>query len=145
MKVEEIENEVGLAKGLRIISYAVDDRGKYIGASNAGSEPVNVANGLAWKEVRRNIQEVGDKVRSGRLSPLAYYMAIHLMDPGLLAGYVDMAKWRVRLHLTPFFFKRLGDGVMEKYAALFRVSIHELRSGELPQPNYPENIMDLTK
>ena len=142
MKIEEVSHDVGIGESIQVIGYAVDEQGNYVKAPSGGWEPVNVANGMAWKEIRRNVEEVEVKVQAGRLSPLAYYMAMRLMDPGMLAQYVDMAGWRVRLHLKPFFFKRLNCKILARYAAVFQISVDELHEKRLRAPCYPKILTD---
>ena len=60
------------------------------------------------------------------------------MDIGLLARYVDMAKWRVKRHRRPQIFNRLPERILQKYATVFGVSTVELKT--VPQTYSPELI-----
>ena len=116
-----------MAEGLTEVCYAVDEDGRYNLVSSAGWEPKNIANDQAWEVIARSLQEKRQAVLAGRVSPLAYQMAKHQMDIGLLAKYVDLWGWQVRRHLRPAVFARLSDKVLARYAALFGLSVDELR------------------
>jgi len=50
------------------------------------------------------------------------------MDLTILAGYVDMWKWRVKRHFKPTVFDKLNDKTLQKYADAFDISIAELKN-----------------
>jgi len=70
------------------------------------------------------------------VSCLHYYMTANQMDTRLLAKYTDQSRWLVRLHLLPFFFKRLGVKTLKTYADFFKVTPDDLRQGNLKPPIY---------
>jgi hypothetical protein len=99
-------------------------------------QPVNDVNRQAWLEIEKLIALSKDKVASGKVSCLHFYMTANLMDVGLLAQYSSQARWRVRLHLRPFFFNRLGSVAINRYAEVFQVSPDDLIRGKLRPPVY---------
>jgi hypothetical protein len=117
---------------MRELTYAVDDNGRYVGVPSAGWEPKNIANAQAWEVISQDIRDQARLVREGRRSPLAYHMARSMMTVGLVAGYVRLARWRVKRHLKPAVFERLKPAILQRYADLFGLSMAELR--RIPDP-----------
>ncbi|MCF6188286.1 MAG: hypothetical protein L3J49_12535 [Desulfobulbaceae bacterium] len=128
--------ENGITDGVDIVGYLVNDEGNYELISGPGWQPVNIVNRQAWQEIEKQIEVSKDHVDSGRVSCLHYYMTINQMNIGLLAGYTNQSRLRVRLHLIPFFFKRLGPNTLKKYGDLFQVSTDDLKNGRIKAPIY---------
>jgi hypothetical protein len=120
-----------LFDGLRVIAYRPGDDGRVVTTSEAGRQPVNTANRKAWQEIEEKIARSVERVRTGRVSCLHYYMTAHLMDVGLLAAYTHLFRWQVRLHLRPWVFRRLSETTLRRYARLFNVEVEILRQGRL--------------
>lgn len=120
-----------LTAGQKIVSYTCNDRGEYELVQQFAEQPVTVANRQAWEEIERQVERSRSEVLSGRVSCLHYYMTMALMDPGLLAKYAGLPRWKVRLHLFPFFFARLSAATLQKYADVFNISPDDLRAGRL--------------
>jgi hypothetical protein len=125
MRRKDVPQDQGLFGEWKEVSYAVDDDGRYILVPSAGWEPANIANHMAWESIEAEVDAVLAKVRSGALSPLAYHMARHQMDPGLLAGYAGLFRWQVRRHMKPEAFRRLSPALANRYAAIFRITTEE--------------------
>jgi len=126
----------GISNGLKIVSYAVNDRGQYELSQDFFWQPVNIVNDQAWQEIAKKIALSRDKVAAGRVSCLHYYMTANQMDTGLVARYTGQPRWKVFLHLAPFVFNRVSDDTLLKYADLYRVSLADLRAGRLLAPIY---------
>lgn len=110
------------------VCYAVDDRGRYTLSPSSGWEAKNIVNDQAWAVIVEETRKMHEQVKKGELSPIAYYQAKHQMDTGLLARYVNMARWRVKRHRRPEIFRRLPERILQRYAAVFRMSPAELKS-----------------
>ncbi len=136
MEKQRPQAKDGVTEGIPVVGYAVNDDGEYELVSGPGWQPVDIVNRQAWKEIEKHIELSKRKIASGRVSCLHYYMTANQMDIGLLAAYTNQSRLRVRLHLLPFFFKRLGPDTLEKYAALFQVSRKDLKIGRLKPPVY---------
>lgn len=131
MKVNEVpQDPKDFKEGDKIkkLLYAVDKDGKYTGVSSAGWDAENAATKQAWDLVEEDLQETEEKVKAGSLSPLAWYMKKNLMDTALLARYVGKWQWQVRRHFNPAVFKKLPPAMLEKYAAVFNITVDELKS-----------------
>ena len=126
MRRKDVPQDQGLFGEWKEVSYAVDDDERYILVESAGWEPANIANHMAWVSIEAEVDAVRAKVRAGKLSPLAYHMARHQMDPGLLAGYAGLFQWQVRRHMKPAAFRRISPSLADRYAAIFRITQEEL-------------------
>lgn len=127
MKLYEVPQDQGMIDGdRREVCYAVDRDGRYTLAPSAGWEPKNVANDQAWDLIREKVDATMAKIRSGKLSPLAYHMVRNQMNVGLLAKYVRYSRLRVWWHLRPKVFDRLTSEVLKPYADLFDLEVAAL-------------------
>jgi len=125
-----------IADGLKTVSYVANTKGNQELVPGSIWQPVNVVNHQAWQEIEKHIQSSKEKVASGRASCLHYYMTANQMNPGLLAQYTRQTRWRVHLHLVPFFFNRLRITTINRYAEVFQVSPDDLIQGALRPPVY---------
>lgn len=131
MKTNEVPQEPrDFKEGDKVkkLMYAVDDKGKYTGVNSAGWEAENFATKQAWDAVDDSLAETKKKVENGELSPIAYYMEKCLMDVPLLAKYAGKWQWQVKRHFKPATFRKLSDKLIEKYAAVFEISVDELKN-----------------
>jgi hypothetical protein len=130
MKKGEVpQDDEGLLEGkLREVCYAVDENGNYVTVLSSGWTPKNAALKQAWEEVDEKVEEVRKKVLEGKLSPVAYYMEKNIMDLKLLSQYTRIPKWRIRRHLVPKIFNKLGEEELAKYAKAFETSVSSLKN-----------------
>ncbi|MEW5802666.1 MAG: hypothetical protein AB1847_11260 [bacterium] len=126
MRKDEVPQDEGLLGAWHEVSYAVDKDGKYVQVHSSGWEPANAANNLAWQKIHQEVEEIRRQVERGDLSPLAYHMARHHMNIGLLAQYTHQSRRKVKQHLTLKGFKKLSSREMKLYADIFDLSIEEL-------------------
>jgi hypothetical protein len=111
---------------LREICYAVDENGRYILAESAGWEPKNIANDQAWMLIEEEVSQTIEKIKAGKLSPLAFHMVKNQMNVGLLSKYVGFNRLRVKLHLKPSVFRRLKPSILKRYGRIFEIEVEEL-------------------
>jgi hypothetical protein len=131
MRTKDVPQDEGLNQGLKEITYAVDESGRYVGVPSLGWEPKNIANRQAWEVIAEDIRTQARLVRDGQRSPLAYHLARHLMSVGLAASYVRLPRWRVKRHLKPLVFDRLKPEILQRYADLFGLTLAEFK--QIPQ------------
>lgn len=112
----------------REVCYAVDENGRYVLAGSAGWEPKNIANHQAWNLIDQMVARALEKIHAGKASPLAYHMAMHQMDAGLLAQYAGISRLKVWLHLRPGPFRQLSRRELQRYADVFDISMDDLKS-----------------
>lgn len=130
MKADEVPQEGMDYKGrdkVKKVVYATGTGGAYTSVNSIGWEAENVATRLAWQEVEDTLKQVAEDVAAGRLSPIAWWMNKSLMDVNLLAKYVGKWSWTVKRHLKPAGFKKLSQADLEKYAAVFEISVEALK------------------
>jgi len=128
MKFDEVpQDEAFLKEGkIRDVCYVVDKEGHYVRALSKGWTPKNEAIRLAWHEIHEHAEETRLKVMAGKLSPIALYMELNIMDLPLLANFMELPKWRVRRHLRMKGFKRLTNEMLSKYAEAMNITVAEL-------------------
>ncbi len=112
---------------LRKLMYATDASGHYTGIPSVGWEAENAATQAAWDEVAEALRETEAAVKAGKLSPIAYFMHLRLMDIALLAKYVGKWQWTVKRHMKPSVFEKISEKTLSKYAAVFNITVDELR------------------
>ncbi|MEI6852220.1 MAG: hypothetical protein WCL06_05230 [Bacteroidota bacterium] len=126
VKIIDAENiEVDL--NFEITHYHMDENGNYSHELLANWGNKEVVNNSSWEIVKERIKDAKDKVISGELSPIAYYMQKCLTDSKTLSQYVGIAQWRIKRHLKPARFNKLSDQVLQKYADFFAISVAQLK------------------
>ena len=128
MKFEEVpQDEAFLQEGkIRDLCYAVDKDGHYTSVLSKGWTPKNDAMKLAWNQIYEHAEETRRRVLEGKLSPIAFYMELNIMDLAILANYMELPKWRVRRHLSMRRFKRLSGDMISKYAEALNITSTDL-------------------
>jgi hypothetical protein len=128
MKVEEVPQDKGFLIEGRIsdLNYAVDKNGQYTSTQSKGWAPKNDAMNMAWDVVFERASEARKKILEGKLSPLAFYMELNIMDTAILSGYTGIPKWKVKRHLKMKNFSKLRPDVLAKYAEALKLTPDEL-------------------
>lgn len=142
MKQDITSPEAGITDGLQVITYVADNEGSQQLVPGSMWQPVNIVNRQAWQAIEKQIEASKAKIAAGKVSCLHYYMTANQMDAGLLAQYTGQSRWRVHLHLIPFFFSRLGANSLKKYVAIFKVSSEDLMAGRLLPPVYNQRELE---
>lgn len=129
MKKEEVPQDMSaLGKITKEVCYATDETGKYTTQLSQGWDVKITALDKAWEEIDDRIKAAQQKVLNGEASPLLFFMEKGLMDIKLLAQYTGFWQWQVKRHLKPDVFKNLSDKKLQKYAAVFNVSVNDLQN-----------------
>ncbi len=134
MNIKDVPNDHEAYKGisdLRKKLYVTADDGHYTSVNSDGWDVENFATKQAWEAAEEEIEQIRQQVIAGVLSPIAFHMHRCLMELPILAKYVGKWQWQVKRHLKPEVFKKLNKSMLEKYAAVFGISVQEL----LQQPN----------
>lgn len=126
MKKHDVPQDSGINQGLKEITYAVDENGRYTLVQSVGWDPKTVVNDQAWEIITHDIIEQVKLIKAGKRSPLAFHMVKNLMEPGLLASYAGLPRWRVRRHLKMKVYRKLKPEILSRYAEVFGVSIAQL-------------------
>ena len=128
MKDEQVpQDDANLLQGkFKKLYYATDSKDHYTQVRSVGWEPENIVLMQAWEEISEKIEAARVLVLSGRASILQYHMERNQMDPSILAGYIGMHAWMVRLHMRPVFFKMLGAKTLDRYAYAFKMKTEDM-------------------
>ncbi len=131
MKKDQVpQDDANLMEGRsRELCYAVDENGRYVPVLSAGWEPKNTTLLQAWEQIGEEAREAFDRVREGRVSPLAFYMAKGMFDVPLLSAYTGIPKRKIKSHLKPETFRSLDRDTLAVYADIFEISLDELAQG----------------
>jgi hypothetical protein len=129
MKKEEVPQDQGaLGKITKEVCYATDKEGKYTTELSQGWDVKTSALDAAWQDIAERVEAARQKVLKNEVSPLLYFMELKLMDVKVVAAYSGFRRWQVRRHLRPAKFKKLSDQRLQRYAAVFEVSVNDLKS-----------------
>ena len=80
------QDDEGLLDGKgRELQYAVDSDGNYVKSKSSGWEPKNAIFIQAWNQIKDKMYEARKGILNGKLSPIAYFMQLHIMDTTLLS------------------------------------------------------------
>lgn len=127
-KVPQDEKNFKDGNRLKKLVYATDAHGNYTGVQSAGWEAENLAMQQAWEEIDHHLATTIAQVKAGEVSTLAYYMQKHLMDIALLARYAGKWQWQVKRHMKPIIFNKLSNKDLARYAAIFDITVDELKN-----------------
>ena len=131
MKLEEVpqqkKNFKDGDKAPKKVLYVTNQDGSYTQTNSDGWEAENVVLEQAWEEIDHQLEEAKQRVLNGISSPIAYYMIKSRMDVGILAAYVGKWQWQVKRHLKPSVFRNLSNGMLDKYATVFNITVDELK------------------
>ena len=129
MKKEEVPQDQGaLGKITTEVCYATDKEGNYTTELSQGWDVKTSALDAAWQDIAERVEAARQRVLKKEVSPLLYFMELKLMDVKVVAAYSGFRRWQVRRHLRPAVFKKLSDQRLQRYAAVFEVSVDDLKS-----------------
>jgi len=130
MKKNEIPQDPSVLDSFtKEVCYAVDESGKYVAELSRGWEVKASALGVTWDDIERKVARAKQDVLDGKVSPIAYYIELRVMDLSIVSAYTGFWKWTIKRHLKPSVFKKLSEDTLHKYANLFEVSMNELKNG----------------
>jgi hypothetical protein len=127
MEKKNIPQDRGINGPWKTLCYVTDENGEYVSSQSAGWEPVNIANGIAWEFIHEDLNNIIEKIKEEKLSPLAYHIARSLMDVKTVARYAGFSSWTVKRHLKPHVFKALDKATLDRYASIFKITSEELK------------------
>jgi hypothetical protein len=114
----------------RELFYSYGDDGHFEKTVGFHGEPDRITLQQAWDFFNERTEEARQKVLAGKVSPVVYYMEKNLTDPMNLSMMAGIPIWKVKLHLKPWFFKRMGERNMKKYAEAFNITVDKLNKVE---------------
>ena len=111
----------------RELLYFYEEGGNFEKKVGFHGIPNRVVLQQAWDLFAERIEEARLKVLAGQVSPIVYYMEKSITDPMNLSMMAHVPFWKVKLHCKPFFFKRLSDKTLAKYAEAFQIPVAQLK------------------
>lgn len=129
MKKEELpQDKSALENFTREVCYVKNNDGKYETDLSTGWETKKIALDKAWEEIERRVAEAKQNVLDGKVSPVAYYLELRLMDLPVLVGYTGFRRWQIKRHMKPSVFNKLSDKKLRIYAEAFDVSLQDFKN-----------------
>ena len=129
MKKENLpQDKSALGEFTREVCYVKNEEGKYTTGLSTGWEVKKDALDNAWSDINQRVEEAREAVKSGKSSPVLYFMELRLMDLMILSGYTGFWKFTIRRHMKPQVFKKLSDAKLARYAKAFDIAVEELKS-----------------
>lgn len=129
MKKDEIpQDKSKLENFTEEVYYVKDGNGVYDTGLSKGWSVKSEALDAAWSDINSDLEAARQDVIDGSKSPIFFFMKKELMDEGILASYIGVMKFRVKRHCKPKVFNRLRNSMLEKYAAVFKISVEELKT-----------------
>jgi len=127
MKIEEIpQDRIRTLGGEKKLLYALDEHGRYTGATTSGWEVEEVVLLDVLEDYDRKAAEARQKALQHQNSPIEYFMYLRRMDVITLAQAMGLSLWQVKRHLKPRVFLKLRPALMQQYADLFRIPLAAL-------------------
>jgi len=114
----------------RELFYSYDEDGKFTRNVGFHGESDRIILQQVWDTFAERIEDARHKVKTGKASPILFYMEKILADPMNLSKMAGISLLRVKWHLRPGPFKRLSEKTLKKYADAFGISIEQLKSVE---------------
>lgn len=128
MQIDEVPQENSHTfGGERKAVYATGSDGRYTMVPSTGSRVEELVTSQALDELARQRDEARARVEAGISSPLEYHMYERRMDLLTLAQSTGLFRWRVRRHLKPAVFAKLGPKLLQRYADALGLTIEALR------------------
>ena len=120
-----------LDKFTKEVYYVLDEKGFYVTEKSRGWEVKAIALETTWQHIHMRASSARLKVINGEASPIIFFMELKLMDFQTLSSYTGYWQWQIRRHLSPSIFYRLSEKKLYKYAAVFEVTIEQLKKMEI--------------
>ncbi len=141
MKTKEVpQDDANMMRGKwKDPIYTLDEDGNYTTSYSLGWEVKNTVMQQAWDNINEKVEATRQKVISGKLSPVAYYMEKNIMDVALLAKYMGLWRWTVKKHLKPKHFNKLPQETIEQYADIFNITADQLKNIDALKTSENEN------
>jgi len=80
------------------------------------------------EERRQKLEKVHQQVLDGELSPIAFHAQKNMFQINTLSAYTGIPKRQIKKHFKPENFNQIDGKTLEKYAAVFKISINEFNN-----------------
>lgn len=109
-----------------ILHYSIDKEGQWDRKMLKNWGAKEIVNAQTWAIVQERIDEAKQKVLSGEMSPIGFFMVKCIMDVKLCAQFTGFSKCKVKRHMKPKGFKKLSAEKLNRYAEIFEVTVDQL-------------------
>ncbi len=113
--------------GFKELCYGVDEEGNYGTKTSSGWNPKKIALDQSLEYINERIAGFKQRAQAKEISPIQYYMELNRMDLIVLSDYVGKWQWQVKRHFKINVFNSLSSKMLKKYAAVFNVSVAQLK------------------
>jgi hypothetical protein len=127
MKVKEVPQDGKKMLNTTSVHYAENDEGKFEKILSTGWDPAYYAGINLQEEFRERSEQAKERLRNNQSSPLEYFMYNAAMDLDGLAQFTEIPKRKVKKHLTPQGFEKLGDDVLARYAHVMHTDVETIK------------------
>lgn len=128
MKIDQVPKEGNKThRGLNKAAYAVDGEGNYKLVQTPGWDVEETVTMQAVEEFERLVEEATAEYAAGKASALKVHMYRSRMDLPMLAQATGLCRWRVKRHLKPKVFAKLGEKILGRYAEVLNMEVEALR------------------
>ncbi len=132
MEIENVPQDNSSTYGeMKKAIYAKRSDGKIKSIGSSGWDVEEVVTKQAIYELEENAKEAYKEVKSGKKSPLYYYMYELRMDLAVLAQSTRFFKWSIKRDFKPEVFKKIGEKRLSVYCDVMGKTIQEIK--ELPK------------
>lgn len=133
MKIKDVpqDNSQHYENQLRAV-YAQDRDGRVVVTTTNGWEVEEMMTAQAVDEFDQLTQQAYARARAGETAALEGHMYARRMDIPTLSQATGIWQWRVKRHLRPEIFAKLGPGLISKYCEALGMTSEALRVPEAP-------------
>jgi hypothetical protein len=124
MKKDEVPQEKNRTLGgNRKALYAIDRDGQYKSVPSKGWSVEEIVTSQAVEEFERLADEALDRAKSGKASPLEYFMYKNRMDLPLLSQTTGFFKWSIRRDFKISIFNKMSKKRAKIYSDILGINI----------------------
>ena len=127
MKVKEVPQDGKRMLKTTLVHYAVNDKGEFEKIPSNGWDPGYYAGFNLQEEFKELTAQAKERVKNNQSSPLEYFMYHASLDLDGLAQFMEISKRKVKKHLTPRGFDKLGDDMLERYALVLHTDVETIK------------------
>lgn len=127
MKVNDVPQDGKRMLKTTLVHYAVDDEGKFEKVPSTGWDPGYYAGANLQEEFRELAEEAKVRIKKNLSSPLEYFMYCASLDPDGLSQFSEIPRRKVKKHLTPEGFEKLGDDILARYAHVMHTDVETIK------------------
>ncbi len=107
--------------------YAKGENGKLQTTCSTGWNVEETVTTQALQDMNEHMQKAFEEVKSGKKSPLYYYMYKKRMDLLLLSQVTGFFKWRIKRDFDPKVFAKMKTSRLLEYCDVFGIELDDIK------------------